>query len=187
MKVRPTAHAAAVLVESGRNDDALLGRAETAPNIGSLLKLKKILVPVDFSECSKKALTYAIPYAKQFGAQLIILHVIAPYYAVDPYGLSQIERVEAELEQEGKKQLTALVQQNIPSQIDGEIVLRHGQAAPEIVVAAKELNADLIVISTHGRTGLKHVMFGSTAESVVRQAPCPVLTVRETEHEFIGN
>ena len=187
MKARPVTNPGQALRESNRADQSVLRESERNRLACSTVKLTKILVPVDFSDCSRKALAYAVPFAEQFGASLVVLHVIPPYYAVDPYGLAQIERIEAELEQNGRSRLTELVIDTVPSDINAGILLRHGRATAEIVDAAKELEIDLIIISTHGHTGLKHVVFGSTAENVIRHAPCPVLTVREKEHEFIGN
>jgi universal stress protein A len=74
---------------------------------------------------------------------------------------------------------------DLPGDLNKTTLLRSGRPAYEIVEAAKRLDTDLIIISTHGHTGLKHVFLGSTAENVVRYAPCPVLTVREHEHEFV--
>ncbi len=162
-------------------------RAEAAATAQQQAMFTPILVPVDFSECSKKALAYAIPLAKQFGATIDVVHVVPPYYALDPYGVAEYERVEKELLATGEQRLARLLLDMIPSGIAADIFVRTGKAAIEIVEVAKELEADLIILSTHGHTGLKHVILGSTAENVVRHAPCPVLTVREKEHEFIVN
>jgi nucleotide-binding universal stress UspA family protein len=86
----------------------------------------------------------------------------------------------------GEKQLSALARDEVPDEISLETLVRSGSPAVEIIDVAKRLPADLIVISTHGRTGLKHVFLGSVAEHVVRHAPCPALVVREHEHEFIA-
>ncbi|MGZ4961282.1 MAG: universal stress protein [Limisphaerales bacterium] len=181
MKIRPALNPSRVLIELGREDEPLLAKA-AAPQF----KLQKILVPVDFSECSKKALVYALAMAKQFGAALTVLHVVPPYYAADPYGLTQYERIEGELRAVGEKKLKTLVHEYVPDEVEANVVVTNGRAATEIVEIARTQEADLIVISTHGYTGLKHVVFGSTAEHVVRHATCPVLTVREHQNEFIG-
>ena len=184
MKVRPASRRGGVLLEIDASEERLFGSASQT-DIRPLFKIKKILVPVDFSECSKKALAYAVPFAKQFGATIDVLYVIPPYYALDPYGVTEYERVERQLRASGEQKLAALVLEEIPQTVPVEILVRTGRAAQEIVDAAKELETDLIIIATHGRNGLKHMVIGSTAENVVRQAPCPVLTVREKEHEFI--
>lgn len=173
-------------MELNRQDEGLLKQAEVFSRAaGPLFKLKKILVPVDFSECSNKALDYAVAFAGQLGADLTVLHVIPPYYAV-PYGLNQCEEIQAELQQAGQEKLMQLVCDEVPPPLRAKTFLRTGRPATEIIDAARELAADIIIISTHGHTGLKHAFFGSTAEEVVRRAPCPVLTVREKEHDFIG-
>lgn len=181
MKIKPTLDRTRVLMELSRDDEPLLAKA-AAPQF----KLQNILVPIDFSECSKKALVYALTIAKQFGAAVTVLHVVAPYYAVDPYGLTQYERIEGELRGVGERKLKALVDEFAPEDVQANVVVTNGRATTEIVEVARKHRADLIVISTHGYTGLKHVVFGSTAEHVVRHATCPVLTLREHENEFIG-
>jgi nucleotide-binding universal stress UspA family protein len=157
------------------SEDSLKGGA-TAP----AFQLKKILVPIDFSECSKKALQYAIPFARQFGAELILLHLVQQYPEVTdeiPMALAPVEDIQTDLEA-----LRKMVGDTVPSQA----LVQLGDPRVEITKAAKELSADLIILSTHGRTGLERVLLGSTAEKVVRHAGCPVLVVRELEHEFIA-
>ena len=143
-------------------------------------KLKKILVPIDFSNPSKDALPRATLLAAHFGAELALLH-IAEKFPID-YLLGRelmnetimplIKQAEADLEQmaENVSQSTGL---NVSA------VVSDGKPFEGICQTAKTLGADLIVLTTHGYTGLKHVWLGSTAERVVRHAPCPVLVVRE--------
>lgn len=152
----------------------------------TLFKLKKVLVPIDFSPCSLKALTYAIQFAREFGATLDVVHIVPPYYAADPYGLGELERVEKQLLAAGEQKLAAMVLQQVPQGIPAETFVRRGRPATEIVQIARDQESDLIIIATHGRSGLKHLLMGSTAENVVRHAPCPVLTVREREHDFLA-
>lgn len=145
-------------------------------------QLKRILVPVDFSNCSRKALDYARPFAKQFGAELILLHVMEPFVALSvPEMLPEKTEWSAERVQGTLEELRAMVSDDIASRA----MVRQGSPHVEIVDVARELDVDLIILSTHGRTGLDHVLLGSTAEKVVRRAACPVLIVREHEHEFI--
>ncbi len=181
MKVTPLPGNRQVVIDLAERDEPLPTKADA-----SLLHLKNILVPIDFSNCSKKALTYALPFARQFGATITFIHIVAPYYAVDPYGLTQYERIENELRTGGKKKLKELLAREVPSSIKTNSLIVSGRPGPEIVEAARDLHADLIIIATHGYTGLKHVICGSTAEHVVRNAPCPVLTVRQEEHEFVA-
>jgi universal stress protein A len=151
----------------------------------SLLKIKKILVPIDFSEGARKALRYAVPFAKTFGASLSLVHVVEPpSFPVDMPVYAPI-RSEEELAQEAKSRLFSLADEDVDEFVPVNVHVRTGQAYREVTDLAKELETDLIIIATHGYTGLTHLLLGSTAEKVARYAPCPVLIVRETEHEFI--
>lgn len=145
--------------------------------------LKKILVPVDFSPSSKDALNFAVLFAQQFGASLTILHVAVPRSPVDPYGSSLPDFLRTELIYQAQRQLDCLAGEVVPPGVLSQTLARqsHDRVAPEIVQAANELDTDLIIISTHGRTGLKRVVFGSTAEYVMRHALCPVFILRTKE------
>ncbi len=180
MKFKPTDKAGGLVVELGPREAGLPPlRAETQP----AFKLKKILVPVDFSECSKKALAYAIPLAEEFGAELTLLHVAASLPPIPEWESGDVVAVD-----EAVKQLKALhesVGATLPPPRVHEVV-RTGAPGEEIIRAAQEMGIDLIVLSTHGHTGLARVIMGSTAERVVRHAGCPVLVVREHEHEFVA-
>lgn len=140
--------------------------------------VRRILVPLDLSEPSKKALRYAFALAQQFGAKLILLYAIEPVatpdFAYHPL-MKETGKVRIAAE-EGLKKLCA--EERIdPSWIE-QTLIREGVAHGEITDGAKSSKADLIVIATHGYTGLKHVLLGSTTERVVRHASCPVLVVR---------
>jgi nucleotide-binding universal stress UspA family protein len=179
MRIKPTAEAGQVLVQLDRKDDALLEQAAAlCRGPAAAVRLKTILVPVDFSHCTREALDFAVLLARQFGASLAVLNVITPYYAVDPYGMNPPGDFEPDLLSCADKQLHHLVRSTLPPEVPAQTLVRRGRPANEIIEAAKELDADLIVIPTHGHTGLKHVVFGSTAEYVVRHAVCPVLTLR---------
>jgi universal stress protein A len=148
--------------------------------------VKKILVPLDFSPASQEAFKYALRFAKEFGSHLTLLHVLEPVLAKSfragsrASAFSEKELVSAE------KNLRALLNSaEVSGAVETRSTLRTGIASHEIVEAAKDLDVDLIVIATHGCTGWKHFCIGSTAERVVRAAPCPVLVVREKEHEFV--
>ncbi len=158
-----------------------------SPTFSSQLRLKKILVPIDFSEPSKKALRYAVPFAESFGARVDLVHVVEPtYYPAEmAYMSGEMANLEEVVEKNARLQLETLASEVIPGQCRGEITVHTGVPFKEIAGTAKELESDLIIISTHGYTGLKHLFMGSTTERVVRIAPCPVLTVREQEHEFV--
>ena len=148
------------------------------------LRLKKILVPIDFSPASENALRYALHCAGKLSAELTLLHVLAsavsPSFAgiPDPRAFSKTALSSAE------KNLRALV----ASTGNGSVsrirwATRAGVPSHEIVEMAKEADIDLIIIATHGHTSWKHFCIGSTSERVVCAAPCPVLVVREKEHE----
>jgi nucleotide-binding universal stress UspA family protein len=176
MKIKPTKKRGGVLVELGPNETQLPAEV--------LFKIERILVPVDFSDCSKKALAYAVPFAKQFGAQIVIVYVVQPYVPVPEMTAVDFDAILARSRQAAESELANL-RRSIPDNVGVETMVRVGRPDFEIVRAADELEADLILLSTHGRTGLGRVFMGSVAEHVTRYAHCPVLTVREREHEFL--
>ena len=187
MKIRPAKESGAVVVQLNNRDSERLSQATEKPNgVPSPLKLRSILVPVDFSDCSKKALQYAIPFAREFGAGITLLHVVRLDYAAGPeFGGMDFPLLESDCKKRAQAQLTALAEEGLRKQVPTATEVRVGNEAMEIVQAARRLESDLIIISTHGRTGLKHVFMGSVAENVVRLAPCPVLVVHEHQHEFV--
>jgi len=142
------------------------------------LKIKKIMVPTDFSEASKQSLPYAEAFAKQFNASVTLVYVAPARVAAElsRAGIVLEEKLALEKAQESLKQLRA---REFSASLPVETMLITGAPYVEINNAAKDLNSDLVILSTHGRTGLKHFFLGSTAERVVRHAPCPVLTIRE--------
>jgi nucleotide-binding universal stress UspA family protein len=186
MKIKPAKQPGHVVVELSNSDSERLSKSTDQINrAASPFKLKKILVPIDFSDCSKKALQYAIPFAKQFHARMIFLHVLPTHHAIGREAEFAGTLIDGDLKNELEAQLTTLVQEIVPSEIPMEIEVRHGAPSMEIVNAAKEMGVDVIVMSTHGHTGRVHAFIGSVAGDVVRLAPCPVLVVREHEHEFV--
>lgn len=182
MKVKPARKKNRVLVEVSKSDPALLD-----PGAASAVVLKKILVPLDFSKCSLKALHYAVAFARQFNASITLLYVVQPYYLPGDFaGGVDYVALEKEIEKNSRRELTALADKHIGNKASHQVLLQSGRPVDQICRVADDLNIDLIIISTHGHTGLKHVVLGSTAENVVRHAPCPVLTVRVEEHEFVS-
>ena len=157
-------------------------RAETAG-----ISLKRILVPIDFSPLSKKALQYSLRFAEEFRAGLTLLHVmeadIPP--AFDGFMIAQPIVADGNHAKCANRLKDLASSMAVRGSNRVESAVRTGLAAYEIVEAAKEFAVDLIVIATHGYTGWKHFAIGSTAERVVRAAPCPVLVVRQKEHEFV--
>lgn len=157
--------------------------------VPALLHLQTILVPTDFSEASRKAIHYAQRLAQQFGSTILLLHVVEPAYPYPVAGLvhfpGDLRDYNLELLPKVESGISKLAKEAArEAGVEVKPRTRTGSAHDEIAKVAKEENADLIVISTHGHTGLLHVLLGSTAERVVRHAPCPVLVVREKEHEF---
>jgi len=143
------------------------------------LEMKNILVPIDFSDGAKKALAYAIPLARQFNAKITLLHVSQVQFYANEFAHLPID--EAAMKECVRGRLEAMARGCIAPELLKETLVRHGVAFDEITKVARELCADMIVINTHGYTGLKHVVMGSTAERVVRYAGCPVLVVRDRE------
>jgi universal stress protein A len=148
-------------------------------------RLKSILVPVDFSEPSRKGLRYACAMAGYFDARITLLFVLEPVFSPDfnyfPLALDTggaLRNAEKKLRAWAKEESAGL------GRVDN-ILVWQGKPYLEICEAARALNIDLVVIATHGHTGVKRVWLGSTAERVVREAPCPVLVVRPHGHEFI--
>jgi universal stress protein A len=150
------------------------------------ITIKKILVPTDFSPASRKSFSYAIRFAKGLGSKLTLLHVIEPPVSLTLAGLPNAAAFSEKELADTKTGLHQLVAEAGAAGVsDAKSMVRTGVATHEIVEAAKELDCDLIVIATHGYTGWKYFAIGSTAERVARAAPCPVLVVREKEHDFL--
>jgi len=149
--------------------------------------LKRILVPIDFSEHSKNALKYAVPFAKQFKAEIILVYVVEPavYPADFSFGQFGFPNAEDEFREKGEEELAALVEKEIRKEVKARRQVRTGKAFVEILKTAQEEEVDLIIIATHGHSDVEHMLFGSTAEKVVRKAPCPVLSLRPDEREFV--
>jgi len=165
-------------------------REMTSPNMRATapaFRLRRILVPIDFSENSKKALRYAQPFAEQFRAEIILLHVVEPMIRPEGYMIvpAAMESRRVARMDEREVRLGSLRHREIGEGIKGDTIVQMGEPYKEIINMAKARKAHLIIIATHGYTGVKHMLVGSTAERVVRQAPCPVLVVREKENEFV--
>jgi len=143
--------------------------------------IKKILVPIDFSDYSKKALQYTVKFATSSKAELFLVYVIEPmvYPADLSMGQMVIPQSEVNLSEKAQIELEELALNEIGASLQYNILIKTGKPFMEIIESASELDVDLIIISTHGHTGVEHLLFGSTSEKVVRKAPCPVLTLRE--------
>jgi nucleotide-binding universal stress UspA family protein len=153
-----------------------------------MIDLRRILVPTDFSKHSENALAYAAAFAEKFDAELYLLHVVQDLALFVPEAVAVAPPAVPAVEQ-----LTAAVREALDRTIDSHQLrrftvhaeVREGSPFYEVVRFAKEQEIDLVIMGTHGRTGLIHVLLGSVAEKVVRKSPCPVLTVRHPEHEFV--
>jgi len=185
MKARPNPKTGAVTLELTDRDEPMLDAAARAGTT-SPFEIKRILVPIDFSDCSKKALAYALPLARTHGAKLTLLYVVPPNYGTGEFPLADLALMEASLREGGQKELDQLIKTEVQGEVRADTRITVGSPAREIVSVAQNLPADLIVISTHGHTGLKHVFLGSVAEHVVQRAPCPVFVVRESEREILN-
>lgn len=151
-----------------KEDDGVLSR---------LVTLERILVPVDFSDCSLDALEYAVVVAQQSKASLMLLHVLEPVsYGLD-FTLSHI-RTREQVRESWTKRLEDLASSHQHSNVPVESRLRGGLPADSILDSAQTLPCDLIIMGTHGRRGISHTISGSVAEAVLRKSLCPVLTVR---------
>ncbi len=154
-----------------------------------MIPLKRILLPTDFSEQSAEATRYACAFAEQFQAELHVLHVVEQLAATIPEAVVEMATsLENYLEVAETKALARLTKVLEPGWEKGKhvtLATRSGSPFLKIIEYAKEHQIDLIVMGTHGRTGLSHVLIGSVAERVVRMAPCPVLTVHPEGHQFV--
>ncbi len=148
-----------------------------------MIKLKNILCPLDFSENSQEALQYAIHLMlKDDDATLYLVHVVDSrvFDYSGPMYEQEVPLMKVELDQSTREQLEKKLLAEVPEEIQNrvETTILFGVPFLEIIMAAKDKNIDLIVIGTHGRTGLAHMIMGSVAEKVVRKASCPVLSVK---------
>ena len=152
-----------------------------------MIKITNVLVATDFSETSNSALNYGREFARTFGAALHVLHVIenSMLWAGPEAGVD-VARIQADLEAGARAALNRIVTPEDRTQLKAVMAVRTGSSpAFEIARYAKDEGIDIILMGTHGRGLVGHLLMGSVAEKVVRMAPCPVLTVRHPEHEFI--
>jgi nucleotide-binding universal stress UspA family protein len=152
-----------------------------------MIRLRKILVPTDFSDSARKALTYGVSFAKEFDAEVVLLHVVetlAVGYASDLFPVPMAE-VFQEISGYARKELADLAAEARGKGVPVRELVVQGKPSAEILRVAQQETIDIIVLGTHGKGVLDQALFGSTTERVVRKAPCPVLTVRPVEHEFV--
>ena len=154
------------------------GSARQANN-GSQFRIKTILVPVDFSSCSREGLRYAIAFANEFGAKIILVHAtyLGYIYSAESTALYDIPALQKAARQSAERKMRELIRSVDLGAVEFETAFTDRSPVIDICAFAKDHDVDLIITSTHGFTGLKHVLIGSIAEQVVRHAPCSVLVV----------
>jgi len=150
-----------------------------------MITLNKILCPIDHSDCSKEALKYAVTFAMKDEAKLLLLHVIDIRSFNEGLDAMSTQIPNEETIEQLRVKLLDCIPEEIRDDMDVEAIVTQGIPFVEIISTAKEKEIDMIVIGSHGRTGISHMMLGSVSEKVVRKAPCPVLTVRQSDHEFV--
>lgn len=145
--------------------------------------LKKILVAIDFSDSSNKAFNTALFMARKFGARIVLVHVINEPLDLRGFYVPHIsfDKLEEEITAGAEKMMEQFCRNHLQDFDDYESLITPGIPYQGIIQIAEEKQVDMIVLGTHGRTGLDHVLFGSTAEKIVRLSPVPVLTVRLSE------
>ena len=143
--------------------------------------IHKVMVPIDFSDYSKNALRYAAQFVKQFKAKMFLVYVVEPMIYPADFSMGQvaIPSTDIDMQKRGEEELQNLAKNFIDPNIEVETIIKTGKPFVEIIETASEKDIDLIIMATHGHTGVEHLLFGSTAEKVVRKAPCPVMTLRE--------
>jgi nucleotide-binding universal stress UspA family protein len=168
-----------VLVARDRKLAGTRGKRRSNGKGDSLMSVNTILVPVDFSACSLAGLSYAIQFAEKFSARLILLHVVNVAVAISADGcvLYDISAVEMAAREDAKERMADFVRWAQFGRVQYATVVKVGQTVKTICDFVGTEKVDLVITSTHGRTGFKHVMLGSIAEQVVRSASCSVLTV----------
>ncbi len=153
-----------------------------------MLKIQRILCPIDFSGFSSKAYDYAESLARHYGAKLFLEHVVRP--VTEPYAYwmypGGVVYVSSSLRASAEKQLQEFLKTHAHNGTPTERVVREGVATESILSFAEEQRMDLIVMGTHGRQGFNHLTMGSVTEKVLRKARCPVLAVRKPTHDFVS-
>ncbi|MGC9324618.1 MAG: universal stress protein [Desulfomonilia bacterium] len=148
--------------------------------------IQKILIPTDFSPSSRHAFSYALDLNRLFKARLYLIHVLQDFTEFSEYNLSPtiLPQLYLEFEQTASKRLDEMTASLVPKDTHCDTYILHGVPFFEIIQFSRKEQVDLIVIGAHGRTGLKHMIFGHTAQKVVEKAPCPVLTIKHPDIEL---
>ncbi len=151
-----------------------------------MFKIHAILCPVDFSDASRKAVQYAKEFALSMGSSVSLLNVVEPRPMAVDITLNYIP-FEEDLEHAANEDMQRVLEEFQLAGLKAESSIEIGNPSDVILDKARELNVNLIILGSHGKTGLSRLLMGSVAEMVVRKAPCPVLIVKAEETEFIGN
>lgn len=143
--------------------------------------IRKILIPVDFSAYSRNALNYAFSFSQEVEAEIYTIYVVEPLIFPADFSMGQISilAMDVDTTERAKNELSTFIDNVLGQNNQVKTVIKTGKPFVEINETAAELDIDLIIIASHGHTGVEHLFFGGTAEKVVRKAPCPVLTLRE--------
>ena len=177
---------------SARGSGSSFARPTASPpayNRGVVIHLRKILVPTDFSDSARNALRYGVSFAREFDAELLLLHVVEPVaigYGSDLFPLPMAE-VFQEMSGHARGEIARLASELREKQVAVRELVVQGKPSSEVLRVAADEEIDLIVLGTHGKGVLDKAIFGSTTERVVRRAPCPVLTCRPEEHDFVDD
>jgi len=155
----------------------LVARRDKSRPAGAELAFRKIVVPVDFSERALAGLKYALWFGKKFGAKITVLHVIAPVATGDAATTYEISKYMEATRADAEALMKVFIRRATRGPFPGGTAIVTGFVSGRVCTFAKDECADLIITATHGRTGLSHALIGSTAESMVRHASCPVLVV----------
>ncbi len=150
-----------------------------------MINIQKILCPVDFSAPSRNALRYANEFAKAMNAKITVMHVIQPQPITADINVPYIPP-EVDLEKNARDDLDHIIKETVHEGVVVEKVIAFGLPSDCITAQAKQENVDVIILGTHGRSGISRLLMGSTAENVIRHATCPVLVVKALEKEFIS-
>lgn len=149
-----------------------------------MFPFKKILCAIDFSDSSYEALQYAVEMAAKMDAELFLVHIVAKVHGIPPdplYAFEGPQEYEELMKADAEQQLQEIIASRVPGDLQPHAIIRQAEVAEGIQQVAEEHAADVIVIATHGRTGWRHLVFGSVAEKVIREAHCPVLVTRASK------
>jgi nucleotide-binding universal stress UspA family protein len=151
-----------------------------------MISIKSVLVPVDFSKESTLAAKFATSLAQQYGSKLYLLHVLEPLHPGFQAEIGELREFEEKRKATVTEDLANLIPAGVKKNLSVEEILEIGSPVYHVIVEkAQELDVEVMVIATHGRTGLSHMLLGSVAEKVIRHAPCPVFVIRNPKDKYV--